>query len=74
VQLQTLKVSGLEAELAKQTAEVEALTQEKARIIKEAREKNDEMTESLFSNNEQARQLWEGKLKDMQAKADKLEG
>ena len=32
------------------------------------------MTQSLFANNEQAKQLWEGKITEMQKEIDRLEG
>jgi hypothetical protein len=42
-------------------------------MAKEARMQSEQMTESLFSNNEQARLLWEAKVKQMQADVDRLE-
>jgi uncharacterized protein HemX len=47
--------------------------QQNSKIAREAREKADAATESLFANNEQARAMWEGKLKDIQAQADRHE-
>lgn len=42
-------------------------------MVNEAREKSDAMTESLFATNEQARQILEEKLKDLQRQNIKLE-
>lgn len=42
-------------------------------MIREAREKSDAITESLFATNEQSRQFLEEKLKDLQRQNIKLE-
>jgi polyhydroxyalkanoate synthesis regulator phasin len=45
--------------------QINELTQERDYLTKEGREKSDAMAESLLANNQQARQLWEDKLKDL---------
>jgi hypothetical protein len=60
------KVSDLESDLARKTKDLEEVTKDRDTLVKEARDKSDAMTESLLANNQQARQLWEEKLKDLQ--------
>jgi len=52
--------------LARKTKDLEEVTRDRDTLVKEARDKSDAMTESLLANNQQARQLWEEKLKDLQ--------
>ena len=59
------KISDLETDLARKTQDITELSREKDELTKEIREKNDAMTESLLANNNQARQIWEDKLKDL---------
>jgi hypothetical protein len=67
------KVSDLESDLARKTKDLEEVTRDRDTLVKEARDKSDAMTESLLANNQQARQLWEEKLKDLQRQNVKLE-
>jgi hypothetical protein len=67
------RVADLESDLARKSKDLEELTKERDTLVKDARDKSDAMTESLLANNQQARQLWEDKLKDLQRQNVKLE-
>lgn len=70
---QAQKLNDVEADLARKVRDLEDVTKERDLLARESQEKKDAMTESLLTNNNQARQLWEDKLKDLQRQNVKLE-